>query len=141
MPFVSLSPRLNLALLTYWELIQLLIHDPIRLHWLRKLLFIILIQSREINLLVLDTPTQLLTPDRCETGHVPWAIPLSGERIPASDKFANIGNKQLKKIFKSSEFAGDYLSVLVADSLYRSARIYWGTSQTKKLSYYYTSEK
>ena len=80
-------------------------------------------------------------PDRCETGHVPWAIPLSGERIPASDKFANIGNKQLKKIFKSSEFAGDYLSVLVADSLYRSARIYWGTSQTKKLSYYYTSEK
>ena len=57
-------------------------------------------------------------PDRCETGNVPWAIPLSGERIPAADKFANIGNKQLKNIFKSSEFAGDYLSVLVADSLY-----------------------
>ncbi len=66
----------------------------------------------------MDTPTQLLTPDRCETGHVPWAIPLSGERIPAEEKFTDIGNKQLKKIFKTSLFCREQLSVLVADSLY-----------------------
>ena len=57
-------------------------------------------------------------PDRSKTGNIPWAIPLSGERIPAEEKFADIGNKQLKKIFKSSSFSRDYLSVLVADSLY-----------------------
>ncbi len=46
------------------------------------------------------------------------AIPLSGERIPAEEKFAELGNKQLKKFFKSSSFSDNQLSVLVADSLY-----------------------
>ena len=57
-------------------------------------------------------------PDRSETGNVPWAIPLSGERISAEEKFTDIGNKQLKKIFKNSSFSEKQLSVLVADSLY-----------------------
>ena len=57
-------------------------------------------------------------PDRSETGNVPWAVPLSGERIPAEDKATNMGNKQLKKIFKSSSFWRENLSVLVADSFY-----------------------
>ena len=41
-----------------------------------------------------------------------------GERIPAEEKFTDIGNKQLKKIFKTSSFCREQLSVLVADSLY-----------------------
>ena len=57
-------------------------------------------------------------PERIETGNVPWAVPLSGERISASEKFTDIGNNQLQKIFKSSSFGREELSVLVADSLY-----------------------
>ncbi len=53
-----------------------------------------------------------------ETGNVPWAVPLSGERISAEEKFTDIGNNQLEKIFKSSSFCREKLSVLVADSLY-----------------------
>ena len=57
-------------------------------------------------------------PSRTETGNIPWAVPLSGERISASEKFTAIGNNQLQKIFNSSQFAQEQLSVLVADSLY-----------------------
>ncbi len=57
-------------------------------------------------------------PERIETGNVPWAVPLSGERISASEKFTDLGNNQLQKIFKSSSFGREELSVLVADSLY-----------------------
>lgn len=57
-------------------------------------------------------------PERIETGNVPWAVPLSGERISAEEKFTDIGNKQLQKIFKTSSFCREQLSVLVADSLY-----------------------
>ncbi len=57
-------------------------------------------------------------PERMETGNVPWAVPLSGERISAEEKFTDIGNNQLEKIFKSSSFCREKLSVLVADSLY-----------------------
>jgi hypothetical protein len=57
-------------------------------------------------------------PERIETGNSPWAVPLSGERVQAEEKAANVGNKQLKKIFDSSSFCREHLSVLVADSLY-----------------------
>ena len=57
-------------------------------------------------------------PERIETGNVPWAVPLSGERISTEEKFTDIGNKQLQKIFKTSSFCREQLSVLVADSLY-----------------------
>ena len=70
-------------------------------------------------------------PDRRKTGNVPWAIPLSGERISAEDKFTDIGNKQLEKIFKSSSFCREELSVLVADSLY-SQRSFIGEQVKQK---------
>lgn len=57
-------------------------------------------------------------PEKIETGNVPWAVPLSGERISVEEKFTDMGNNQLKKIFKSSSFCREQLSVLVADSLY-----------------------
>jgi hypothetical protein len=56
-------------------------------------------------------------PDPIETEKVPWAVPLSGERVPSKDKGVNQGNKQLEKIWKSSS-SSDKLSVLVADSDY-----------------------
>jgi hypothetical protein len=40
-------------------------------------------------------------PERTETGNVPWAVPLSGERISPSEKFTSVGNNQLQKIFNS----------------------------------------
>lgn len=57
-------------------------------------------------------------PSRRETGHVPWTIPLLGDRVPAEAKAIHVGNQQLEKIFNTSSFRGDKLSILVADSLY-----------------------
>ncbi|WP_041933402.1 NF041680 family putative transposase [Gloeothece verrucosa] len=57
-------------------------------------------------------------PDPTITGNKPWAVPLSGERVPSNDKAANVGNKQLKEIFESSSFSRQELSVLVADNFY-----------------------
>lgn len=56
-------------------------------------------------------------PDQIDTEKVPWAVPLSGERVPSKHKGVNQGNQQLKKIWQSSLFS-DKLSVLVADSDY-----------------------
>ena len=56
-------------------------------------------------------------PDPIETEKVPWAVPLSGERVPSKYKGVNQGNQQLEKIWKSSLFS-DKLAVLVADSDY-----------------------
>lgn len=70
-------------------------------------------------------------PDRIATGNVPWAVPLSGERVQAEEKAANVGNKQLKKIFKTSSFSENQLSVLVADSLY-SQRNFIGEQVNQK---------
>ena len=56
-------------------------------------------------------------PDPIATENVPWAIPLSGERVSSKDKAVLRGNQQLEKIFESSYFS-DKLSVLVADSDY-----------------------
>ncbi|MDJ0577679.1 MAG: transposase [Xenococcaceae cyanobacterium MO_234.B1] len=80
-------------------------------------------------------------PDRSETGNVPWTIPLSGERVQAEEKAANVGNKQLKKIFKSSSFSDNQLSVLVADSLYSQRNFIGEQVSAKKLSYDYKSQK
>ncbi len=63
-------------------------------------------------------------PDRIETENVPWAVPLSGERVPSKNKGVNQGNQQLEKIWKSSLFS-DKLAVLVADSDYSLHRFYW----------------
>ncbi len=48
---------------------------------------------------------------------MPWAVPLSGERVLSKNKGVNQGNQQLEKIWKSSFFS-DKLAVLVADSDY-----------------------
>jgi hypothetical protein len=56
-------------------------------------------------------------PDPIATDNVPWAVPLSGERVPSEDKGVSLGNQQLKKIFKTSSLS-DKLAVLVADSDY-----------------------
>ena len=56
-------------------------------------------------------------PEPIVTDNVPWAIPLSGERVPSEDKGFSLGNKQLETIWKSSLFS-DKLAVLVADSDY-----------------------
>ncbi len=55
-------------------------------------------------------------PEKNETGNVPWAVPISGERIPSDSKAIEMGNQQLKYIFKDGTFEKDKLSVLVADS-------------------------
>jgi hypothetical protein len=57
-------------------------------------------------------------PERTETGNVPWSIPLSCERVISTDTATKTGNKQLKKLWKKSEFSEDKLSVLVADCDY-----------------------
>ncbi len=54
-------------------------------------------------------------PDPIETEKVPWAVPLSGERVPSKKKGVNQGNQQLEKIWKSSSFS-DKLAVLVAEA-------------------------
>ncbi len=36
-------------------------------------------------------------PERIETGNSPWAVPLSGERVQAEEKAANVGNKTTQK--------------------------------------------
>ncbi|MDJ0718568.1 MAG: NF041680 family putative transposase [Prochloraceae cyanobacterium] len=57
-------------------------------------------------------------PEKNEMENVPWAIPLSGDRIPSELKAIDIGNKQLKTIFKTLDSWSNELSVLVADSVY-----------------------
>ena len=57
-------------------------------------------------------------PEKNPTGNSSWAIPISGERIPSEAKAIDIGNQQLKYIFKEGDFDKDKLSVLVADSGY-----------------------
>ncbi len=56
-------------------------------------------------------------PDPIETDNVPWAVPLSGERVPSKKKGVSLGNQQVEKIVKSSS-SSDKLAVLVADSDY-----------------------
>lgn len=57
-------------------------------------------------------------PERTETGNVPWSIPLSCDRVPSTDTATKTGNKQLAKIWESSQISNEKLSVLVADCDY-----------------------
>ncbi len=57
-------------------------------------------------------------PEKNESSNVPWAVPISGERLPSKAKAIELGNLQLKYIFKEGNFAKNKLSVLVADSGY-----------------------
>ncbi|MDJ0533015.1 MAG: NF041680 family putative transposase [Xenococcaceae cyanobacterium MO_207.B15] len=49
---------------------------------------------------------------------IPWAVPISGERVPSGTKAIALGNQQLKYIFENTNFPPNKLSVLVADSSY-----------------------
>ncbi len=70
-------------------------------------------------------------PERNETGNVPWAVPILGERIPSESKAIELGNKQVKTLFKIEDYFGEKkLSVLVADTVY-SQREFIG-EQVKK---------
>ena len=51
--------------------------------------------------------------------NVPWAIPLSGQRVSSGEKDISVASNQVKKILNHSSVPWkDKLSVLVADSLY-----------------------
>ncbi len=54
-------------------------------------------------------------PEKNES-QIPWAVPISGERIPSGTKAIALGNQQLKYIFENTNFQQNKLSVLVADS-------------------------
>ncbi len=56
-------------------------------------------------------------PEKNES-QIPWAVPISGERIPSGTKAIALGNQQLKYIFENTNFQQNKLSVLVADSSY-----------------------
>ena len=55
---------------------------------------------------------------RSYPAQIPWAVPISGERIPSETKAIALGNQQLKYIFENTNFQQNKLSVLVADSSY-----------------------
>ncbi len=58
-------------------------------------------------------------PERERTENVPWAVPILGDRIPSESKAIEMGNKQVKKLFKTDNSSwSKELSVLVADSVY-----------------------
>ncbi|NEQ69439.1 MAG: transposase [Symploca sp. SIO2D2] len=58
-------------------------------------------------------------PEQGEMGHVPWTIPLSGQRVPSGEKDINVAQKQLKTILNHSSAPWkDKLAVVVVDSLY-----------------------
>lgn len=57
-------------------------------------------------------------PERELTGYVPWAIPLSGERVPVEENAIKVGNLQVKNILEDSSFSSVELSALVGDSHY-----------------------
>ncbi len=57
-------------------------------------------------------------PEKSENKNPPWVVPLSGERLASEAKAIEVGNQQLKYIFKEGDFPKNKLSVLVADSGY-----------------------
>jgi len=58
-------------------------------------------------------------PEPNEAGNLPWAIPLSGQRVPADKKDIDVAQTQLTTIYHHESAPWkDQLSVLVADSLY-----------------------
>ena len=58
-------------------------------------------------------------PEPSEAFNIPWAIPLSGQRVPADKKDIDVAQTQLTTIYHHESAPWkDKLSVLVADSLY-----------------------
>ena len=58
-------------------------------------------------------------PEREETGNIPWAIPLTVERVKSSSTGKQVGSQQLKQILTQEHMPwSNYLSVVVVDSDY-----------------------
>ncbi len=58
-------------------------------------------------------------PEREETGDIPWAIPLTVERVTSDQTGKQVGSQQLKQILSQENLPwSNHLSVVVADSDY-----------------------
>ena len=58
-------------------------------------------------------------PEREETGDIPWAIPLTVERVKSSSTGKQVGSQQLKQILTTDNLPwSNHLSVVVVDSDY-----------------------
>ncbi len=58
-------------------------------------------------------------PEREETGDIPWAIPLTVERVKSSETGKQVGSQQLKQILTDENLPwSNHLSVVVVDSDY-----------------------
>ena len=58
-------------------------------------------------------------PEREETGNIPWAIPLTVERVKSDQTGKQVGSQQLKQILTSeNQIWSNHLSVVVVDSDY-----------------------
>ena len=58
-------------------------------------------------------------PEREETGDIPWAIPLTVERVKSSETGKQVGSQQLKQILTNENLPwSNHLSVVVVDSDY-----------------------
>ncbi len=58
-------------------------------------------------------------PEREETGDIPWAIPLTVERVKSSETGKQVGSQQLKQILTNKNLPwSNHLSVVVVDSDY-----------------------
>ena len=58
-------------------------------------------------------------PEREETGDIPWAIPLTVERVKSSETGKQVGSQQLKQILTTDNLPwSNHLSVVVVDSDY-----------------------
>ena len=58
-------------------------------------------------------------PEKEETGNIPWAIPLTVERVKSSETGKQVGSQQLKEILTQENLPwSNHLSVVVLDSDY-----------------------
>ena len=73
-------------------------------------------------------------PEKEETGDIPWAIPLTVERVKSSATGKQVGSQQLKQILSDENLPwGNYLSVVVVDSDYSAKTFLSEQSQHSNL--------
>ena len=73
-------------------------------------------------------------PEREETGDIPWAIPLTVERVKSSSTGKQVGSQQLKQILTTDNLPwSNHLSVVVVDSDYSAKTFLSEQSQHSNL--------
>lgn len=73
-------------------------------------------------------------PEREETGDIPWAIPLTVERVKSLETGKKVGSQQLKQILTQSNLPwSNHLSVVVVDSDYSAKTFLAEQSQAPNL--------